>query len=144
MATPSSHPVSAGAPKPTPQDVVMALDIPEFHKNPEFWQMLNYLFSNFNGKLVHTHLTNAAFRKLICQLYQFIEWTDDYDFLVTNGELIYHIYFVSLASIRGYRSNAEMHTYESPSVLFALYQTYRLLFKFKRFNLPCFGHPLKK
>jgi hypothetical protein len=132
------------APKTTPQDVGTAVNIPDFYQKPEFWQMLNFLFSSFDGKIVHTLLTNATFRKIICQLHQFVEWTDNYDFLVTNSELIYHVYFVSLASIRGYRSNAEMHAHESHDVLVALYQTYRLLFKFKRYNLPCFGHPLKK
>ena len=127
------------------QSVVQAVSVPTFHHNHEqFWKMLHLLFTQYKGKLVHTQLDTDTFRKIICQLHQVIESTEEYDVILKNGELIFHVYFVALASIRGIRTNSEMHCYESPTVLKSLYQTYRLLFKMKRTTLPGFGHPLKK
>lgn len=125
----------------TPQDVMKAVNMPNFSQNhDQFWQMLNFLFTQYNDEFIHTQLDTQTFRKIICQLHQVVEDTTDYDIIIKNSELIYHVYFVALASIRGGRTNSEMHGYETPEVLRSLYQTYRLLLKFERYNLPCFGH----
>ena len=129
----------------TPRDVQMAINTPNFCKNQEpFWKMLRFLFTDYNGSPVHSQLDIQTYRKMVCQLHTVIEETESYQKILENRQIIYLVYFVILEALRGHRSNCDMHVRESPEVLKALYQTYRLLLRFECFEMPLFGHELEK
>lgn len=129
----------------SPTDVVGALSNPNFYQNhAQFWHLLRFLFTDYQGRKVHTYIDIKTYRSMIQQLRELIESIEAYDTLLANSELIYHVYFTCLANIRGPRSVQEMHGYESPDILMALYQVFKMLHRFGKWELPCFGHPTLK
>ena len=124
-----------------PADVANAMNNPAFCANHEqFWQMTQFLFSEYNGAKVWTDVPRNTFQAMAVQLYTVIESVDCFTKLQRRAELIFHTYIVILTKIRGVETVQQMMFKESPEVLQALHHIYRLLFRLKVPNLPLCGH----
>lgn len=124
----------------TPQHVVNAVSNPNFYQNqPQFWNMLNFLFSDYNGVKVWRHLKADTFRTIAEQTHVVMESVQEYEQISSKQKLLYHLYFITLASVRGNRSVSEFQAYERPSVLKAIHYLYKQLRQMKM-TMPLFCH----
>lgn len=124
----------------TPLDVVNAMKNSTFCANQvQFWQMAQFLFSDYKGNKIWTELPRDTFRAMAIQLHTVIESVDAITELESRTELIYHTYIVILTKIRGPETLQQTMYKEDPQVLKALHNIYRLLFRIKT-KLPLFGH----
>ena len=122
----------------TPQHVVAAISNPNFYQNQtQFWNMLSFLFSDYNGQKVWRHLQADTFRSIVEQTQVVMESTHDYSQISNNKKILYHLYFISLSSIRGNRTISEFQAYEKTSVIKAIYYLYKHLRQVK-FEMPLF------
>lgn len=125
---------------PTPLDVVTAMKNSTFCANHvQFWEMAQFLFSDYKSNQLWTELPRDTFRAMAIQLHTVIESVDTITELESRTELIYHTYIVILTKIRGPETLQQTMYIEDPQVLKALHNIYRLLFRIKT-NLPLFGH----
>lgn len=128
-----------------PTKVSAAVSNPQFYAQQQsFWQMLCYLFTDYQGKKVHSFLPVDTFRKICLQTHALIESIepDDYTILESNKALLYHTYFVVLKNIRAQKTITRMTVDETPDLLMALYQLYKRLLQLKPGPMPLFAHPL--
>jgi hypothetical protein len=125
----------------SPADVINALAVPDFcTKHEQFWQMLQFLFTEYNGSLVWTQLPPDTFRTMSVQLHTLIESIEEFEELEFRAELIYQSYFACVTKIRGHNTLQQTLYIESPEVLQALHNVYRLLLRLRVPTLPLFGH----
>lgn len=123
-----------------PSAVTAAVQNPTFYQNvPQFWKMMCYLFSDYQGKKVWRHLPVDTFRSVIEQLHVVIENTENFGTIRSNKDLLYHVYFVSLISIKQNRTISEFHAWENPPVLKGIHHLYKLLRQLG-FEMPLFAH----
>lgn len=116
----------------TPEHVSKAVDRPNFYENhDEFWKMLNFLFTTYNGSSVWRQIHPDIFRKIIEQLHVVLESTENYSTIKNNQTLLYHIYLASLISTRGSQSVQQYMAYEKDTVLQGLYYLYKQLHALK-------------
>ena len=100
-----------------PTQVTTAVSNPHFYQNKEsFWQMLCYLFSDYQSQKVHTFLPPDTFRNISVQLYSLIESVDvdKFHIIQSNAKLLYHTYFLLLKNIRAQKTITWMLAKESP------------------------------
>lgn len=136
------NPQSSGAApvRMTPQNVTEAVSNPTFYQNrPQFWNMLNFLFSGYQGQKVWRYLSADTFRSIVEQTHVVMEAEDEYNHISDKRQLLYHVYFVGLVSIKAKRSVAEFQAYEKPSVLLAIHYLYKQLRSMK-LKMPLFCH----
>lgn len=130
-----------------PTQVTTAVSNPHFYQNKEsFWQMLCYLFSDYQSQKVHTFLPPDTFRNISVQLYSLIESVDvdKFHIIQSNAKLLYHTYFLLLKNIRAQKTITWMLAKESPEVLISIYQLYKLLLmRLKPGPMPLFAHHLE-
>jgi|TARA_B110000977_G_scaffold63554_1_gene86419 hypothetical protein len=124
-----------------PADVVNAMNNVAFCANhKQFWKMAHFLFSEYNSLQVWTIIPPNTFRAMAIQLHTVIETVDCFTELQSRAEIILSTYIVCLTKIRGVNSLQQTMFNESPEVLQALHNIYRLLFRLKVPSLPLFGH----
>ena len=126
-----------------PHQVTVAVSQPNFYvRKKEFWQMLWFLFNDYQSQKVHTFLPQNTFRKICTQLHALIEAEPDYAVLESNQNLLYRTYFVILKNIRAHKTITRMTVDETPEVMMALYQLYKRLLELKPGPMPLFAHNL--
>jgi hypothetical protein len=124
----------------TPISVTQALDTATFFQNQDqFWKMLCYIFTDYQGQKVWRQIPSDAHRSIIEQLQVVIENTDSFDTIHSNKNLLYHVYFAALISIKGKRTLTDFHAYEKPTVLIGFHHLYKLLLQLKM-DMPLFAH----
>lgn len=124
---------------PTPTDVVLALQMPEFWQNKEFWPMCNFLFQQHEGNLVWKSLRPESMRQLLLHLSARLDSCHENPPAVVS--LIDPVYFLVVEKVRGQRSNQEFHAGESRDFIFALYNVYKYLRAHSPKSMPNFGDP---
>ena len=111
-----------------PSSVTVAVSDPQFYKQRKtFWQMLAYLFADYQGQKVHNFLTPDTFRKICVQLCSLVDAESDFAVIESNAQLLYHVYFLLLRNIRAQKSMTLMITQERRATLTALYNLYKWL-----------------
>lgn len=127
----------------TPDTVTAAIQTPGFHQNhKQFWQLLCFLFQDYEGQKVWEHLPRDTMRKLCEQLHAVMESMEDYGVIQSNRNLLYNTYFVILSKVRGPKTNSRFHGDETPAFMTALHQLYKTLLQLKM-PMPLFGHSQK-
>lgn len=122
----------------TPQLVISSLENSSFYQNQaQFWPMLEYIVTKKNN--VIQHLTVQTCQQLALQLALAIEYATDFDFIHNSRENIYHTFFIVLRKVRGTDSVQTMMFKQSPEILKALHNIYKLLFSLETPPLPTFG-----
>jgi len=112
----------------TPASVTAAVATPTFFQNHEqFWNMLRYLFTDHQGQKVWRQVSADTHRSIIEQLQVVIENTDNFDTIHSQKELLYHMYFAALMSIRRDQTVSQFHASEKTTVLTGFYHLYKLL-----------------
>lgn len=125
----------------TPNDVIRIVNAHQYGENNiEFWNMLQFLFSDYNGIRFWTQLPRDTFRKMIGQLHRSIDLLPTFDDVKRNAELIYKSYMVMMHQIRGKRSIGETMATEKTETLKSLHNVYRTLFRLSKSSIPLFGH----
>lgn len=144
---PSSNPLSGTTMNSfstamNPQQVTAAVSNPSFYRQKKpFWQMLCYLFVDYQGRKVHQFLPPDTFRSICLQLHALIEDEDDYAVIQSNAKLLYHTYFILLGNIRANKTITRLIVDENQDLLTALYQTYKRLLDLRIGTMPlCFHH----
>ena len=132
-----------------PSSVTVAVSDPQFYKQRKtFWQMLSYLFADYQGQKVHNFLTPDTFRKICVQLCSLVDAESDFAVIESNAQLLYHIYFLLLHNIRAHKTMTYMITQESRATLTALYNLYKWLREIRsksvneKWPMPLFGEEL--
>ena len=123
---------------PTPTDVVLALQTPEFWQNKEFWALCNFLFQQHDGNLVWKSLRPESMRQLMLHLSTRLDSCHEKPPAVVA--LIDPVYFLVLEKVRGQRTNQEFHGGESAAFLAAMYNVYQYLRVHSPKGMPNFGH----
>lgn len=128
----------------TPSTVVHALNVPTFYQQKaQFWNMLSYLFTEYEQKPVWQYLNVATLHQLARQLDLAMESCASEAEVIQKRELFYKTYFVLVTATRGPRTQTEWLAYSPPDFLQAMHKMYRTLFSLKEKlpPLPNFGHP---
>ena len=124
----------------TPSSVSAAVQVPTFYQNvSQFWKMLCYLFTDYQGQKVWKHLPVDTFRSIIEQLHVVIENTQNFDTIRSNKDLLYHVYFACLISVKQHQTVSEFHAWENPPVLKGFHHLYKILRQLN-FDMPLFAH----
>ena len=128
----------------TPNSVKLAVSNPNFYKNQnEFWQMLCYLFTDYQSIPVWRQIDEDTFRLIIEQLHVVIENVYEYSVLTSNQNLLEQVYFSALTRIKGQRPLTLFMAKEKTSVLQAFHHLYKQLFRMivesKGPYMPIFG-----
>jgi len=122
----------------TPQLVISSLENPSFYQNQDqFWPMLHYIVTKKTD--VIPHLTVQTCQQLGLQLALAIEYATDFNIINNSRENIYHTFFIVLRKVRGTDSVQAMMFKQSPEILKALHDIYKLLFSLETPPLPTFG-----
>ena len=132
-----------------PTKISEAVSNPQFYEQrTAFWQMLRYMFTDFQGQKVYTFLPPNTFRNVCLQLHRLIEsylvveiGNDNTD-LQKNAEIVYHTYFLVLRNIRAQKTVTRMMADETPEQLMSLYKIYCHLRELKAGPMPLFAHHL--
>lgn len=125
----------------TPGNVVSALSNEFFWQNqPQFWQLMQYIFVENDGTPVWSLLPPETLRQLSKQLHEVIEATDTIEELQAKAPLIYGGYFAITTKIIGLKSCSEWMANENPQVLKSVHRVYQTLVMLKASPLPLFGH----
>lgn len=128
------------APTLTPQSVVIAINNPTFHQNhQQFWKMLCYLFTDFQGGKVWQHIDPNTFKTIMEQLHVVMENTQQYSTIRSNKQLLYHVYMSALKRVKASKTVAQWQAHEKYSVLTAFHYLYKQLLALK-FDMPLFSH----
>ena len=124
----------------SPDQVSQAVSQPNFYlqKKP-FWQMLCYLFSDYQGRKVHYFLPLDTFRKICVQLHLLMQSEEDFAVIQSNRELLFHMYFLFLSKFRGSKTLTQMTVDETPELNSALYKLYFEL-RSLGYSMPLYGH----
>ena len=124
----------------TPNSVKQAIENPTFYQNKnQFWQMLCFLFTDYQGTSVYKHIDNVTFGRIIEQLHVVIENTEQYSTIQSNKNLLKHVYYAGLTQTKGMKSIAQWQATEKTTTLQAFHHLYKQLFQLK-LNMPLFGH----
>tara|TARA_B100000795_G_scaffold267199_2_gene251577 strand:+ start:545 stop:964 length:420 start_codon:yes stop_codon:yes gene_type:complete len=122
----------------TPQLVISSLENSSFYQNQaQFWPMLQYIVTTKND--VIKHLSVKTCQQLAIQLHLAIESATDFNHVNNSRANIYHTFFIVLRKIRGTDSVQTMMFKQSPEILKALHNTYKILFSLETPPLPTFG-----
>tara|TARA_B110000208_G_C11781648_1_gene434090 strand:- start:1992 stop:2393 length:402 start_codon:yes stop_codon:yes gene_type:complete len=122
----------------TPQLVISSLENPSFYQNQDqFWPMLHYIVTKKTNLI--PHLTVQTCQQLAMQLALAIEYATDFNSINNSRENIYHTFFIVLRKVRGTDSVQTMMVNQSPEILKALHNIYKLLFTLETPPLPTFG-----
>lgn len=124
----------------SPNQVTQAVSRPDFYlQKKAFWQMLCYLFSDYQGQKVHYFLPKPTFQNICIQLHLLMETEDDFAVIQSNRELLFHVYFLFLSKIRGSKTLTQMTVDETPELNNAIYKLY---FELRRlgYSMPLYGH----
>jgi|TARA_B110000908_G_C10266347_1_gene464379 hypothetical protein len=122
----------------TPQLVISSLENSSFYQNQaQFWPMLQYIVTKKND--IIQHLTVQTCQQLAMQLALAIEYATDYNSINNSRLNIYHTFFIILRKVRGTDSVQTMMVKQSPEILKALHNIYKLLFHLETPPLPTFG-----
>ena len=128
-------------PMSSPDLVTRAISQPNFYlQKKSFWQMLCYLFSDYQGQKVHFFLQVDTFRKICLQLHLLMQSEDDFAVVQSNRDLLFHTYFLFLSKIRGSKTLTRMTVDETPELNSALYKLYYELRRLG-YSMPLYGHP---
>lgn len=133
MQTHSTSVSSATPVGPTPATAIQALAAPEIWASNQFWPMCSFLFSVHGPGPVWTQMRPESFRQLIGHLHRRIERNPD----EVELDLVKNLYFVAIRTVRGAKTNQQMHGAESAEFLKFLYETYKYLIA--RTSMPLFG-----
>lgn len=132
-----------------PSSVTVAVSDPQFYKQRKtFWQMLAYLFADYQGQKVHNFLTPDTFRKICVQLCSLVDAENDFAVIESNAQLLYRVYFLLLYNIRSHKTMTHMIAQESRATLTALYNLYKWLREIRsksvneKWPMPQFGEEL--
>lgn len=123
----------------TPASVTVAVAAPTFFQNhDQFWKMLSYLFTDYQGQRVWRQVSPDTHRTIIEQLQVVIENTDNFDTINSQKELLYQSYFAALMSTRRAQTVSQFHASEKTTVLTGFYHLYKLLRQLN-VNMPLFA-----
>lgn len=126
-----------------PNQVTAAVSNPHFYSNQQhFWNMLQYLFADYQSRKVHTFLPHQTFRNICIQTNELIESIEDYAVIERNKLLLYHTYYLLIKNIRAQKTVTRMTVDEPPDVLSAMYQLYKRLLELKAGPMTLFAHTL--
>ncbi len=148
MSTSSNQPtpsnvtssMSTSSNQPTPSNVTLALNNPNFINNhKQFWQMLCYLFSDFNEQKVWKQLPTNTVRKICIQFHTVLESLTDFAVIQSNRDLLFNVYLMIVKRTKGLNSVSQFHYNESPEFLMALHQIYKIVLTLKFEKIPLFG-----
>jgi len=123
----------------TPASVTVAVATPTFfQQHDQFWKMLCYLFTDYQGRRVWRQVSADTHRLIIEQLQVVIESTDDFNTIRSQKHLLYRIYFAALISIRAAGTVSQFHAFEKTTVLTGFHHLYKLLLQL-HFDMPLFA-----
>lgn len=106
--------------------------------------MLDYIFTQHQGRVVWSQLPVDTFRNMGIQLHKIVDEMSTSAEMDKRCKFILNTYYVIVGKTRGQQSNEKWHYNECPEFLQAMYKLYRLFNSMRQIpQLPLFGHTLE-